>query len=64
MEHGEVIEMGTHNELLKKNGLYANLVKTQTLNESGSLFQKSNMLLHEVCCKGQKEGSHNFKHVT
>ncbi|XP_075245466.1 ATP-dependent translocase ABCB1-like isoform X2 [Convolutriloba macropyga] len=34
MEHGEVIEMGTHNELLKKNGLYANLVKTQTLNES------------------------------
>ncbi len=35
MEHGEVIEMGTHNELLAKNGLYASLVRAQTLNEAG-----------------------------
>ncbi|XP_063712933.1 ATP-dependent translocase ABCB1-like isoform X3 [Symsagittifera roscoffensis] len=41
MEHGEVVEMGTHNELLKKNGLYANLVKAQTLNEAESSEERA-----------------------
>ncbi|WP_408873028.1 ABC transporter ATP-binding protein [Gluconobacter roseus] len=31
MDHGAVVEAGTHAELLRKNGLYARLVQTQSL---------------------------------
>jgi ATP-binding cassette subfamily B protein len=30
LEDGKVAEMGTHEELLKKDGIYSNLVKMQT----------------------------------
>ena len=30
MEHGEITERGTHEELIKKGGYYAELVKLQT----------------------------------
>lgn len=31
IEHGEIIELGTHDELVEKNGVYAELEKTQEL---------------------------------
>lgn len=33
MEHGKVIEEGTHKELIKNNGYYAEMVKLQSLQE-------------------------------
>ena len=33
LNHGEIIEQGTHRELITNNGFYANLVRTQQLNE-------------------------------
>ncbi|GAA0309935.1 ATP-binding cassette subfamily B protein [Gracilibacillus halotolerans] len=33
LNHGQIIEQGTHRELLTKKGFYANLVQTQQLNE-------------------------------
>jgi ABC-type multidrug transport system fused ATPase/permease subunit len=32
MDHGDIIEQGNHNELLQKNGLYADLVRKQAIN--------------------------------
>jgi subfamily B ATP-binding cassette protein MsbA len=29
MEHGRIVEQGTHDELLAKNGMYANLYRLQ-----------------------------------
>ena len=29
MKHGRIVEIGTHRELLEKNGVYANLYKIQ-----------------------------------
>ena len=29
MEHGDIVEQGTHNSLLKKNGIYARLYNSQ-----------------------------------
>jgi subfamily B ATP-binding cassette protein MsbA len=29
MEHGRVVEQGTHDELLARNGMYANLYRLQ-----------------------------------
>ncbi|KAJ3337543.1 Multidrug resistance protein 1 [Gonapodya sp. JEL0774] len=34
MRHGEIVETGTHNELLSRNGPYARLVETQELKET------------------------------
>lgn len=31
MDHGKIVETGTHQELLQRNGLYANLIKLQQL---------------------------------
>lgn len=31
IDHGEIVESGSHNQLIKKNGLYADLYKTQFL---------------------------------
>lgn len=38
LENGELVERGTHSELLKKNGTYANLVKAQN---GGALIEKN-----------------------
>ncbi|MDR1192200.1 MAG: ABC transporter ATP-binding protein, partial [Verrucomicrobiales bacterium] len=34
VKHGEIIERGTHNELLTADGLYAALCRAQTLGET------------------------------
>ena len=44
IDHGEILEMGNHKELLKKNGLYAALVQKQMHNDSNdtdSIVSKS-----------------------
>ena len=35
MDHGDIVEIGTHNELLAKNGFYANLYNSQFSEEAG-----------------------------
>ena len=42
MEKGDVIEVGTHSELIKKHGAYAQLVKAQMLDETGEKASQSN----------------------
>lgn len=34
MDHGDIVEIGTHNELLAKNGFYANLYNSQFIEEA------------------------------
>ena len=34
MDHGDIVEIGTHNELLAKNGFYANLYNSQFSEEA------------------------------
>lgn len=34
-DNGDIVEVGSHEELLEKDSFYAQMVKTQELNESG-----------------------------
>lgn len=34
MDHGDIVEIGTHDELLAKNGFYANLYNSQFSEEA------------------------------
>jgi ABC-type multidrug transport system fused ATPase/permease subunit len=51
MEHGDLVEQGTHNELLAKGGIYAGLVKKQqidTVDKNSSSEEDEEMLRQEA----------------
>ncbi|KAI9311515.1 P-loop containing nucleoside triphosphate hydrolase protein [Dichotomocladium elegans] len=70
LEKGELVEHGTHEELLSHNGVYAQLVRKQQIEtdqigyeeSDASATDKGDILLHET--EEYKEHQERIKHVT
>lgn len=54
MSKGEIIEQGTHDELLARNGMYANLVNAQQISSTSDEEKKEMELEEEVLEKANK----------
>ena len=54
MSKGEIIEQGTHDELLARNGMYANLVNAQQISSTADEEKKEMELEEEVLEKANK----------
>lgn len=58
---GEIVESGTHDELLKQKGLYYQLVVAQTLQEATSDYSSADD--EKVKGKQKEDGSASWKNV-